>query len=94
VDSSLTRGFVGPTVFTGHWGCHGHDGRAILIGHRGRGALIQEGTPLVLLAGVLPIWCCSLVDAATTSLVSVMTLNGGVAVKGVAPLQSQSFVGL
>jgi hypothetical protein len=35
MDSSLTQGFIGPTVFGGRWGCHSHDVRAILIGHQG-----------------------------------------------------------
>jgi hypothetical protein len=94
VDSSLTQGFIGPAVFVGHWGCRGHDGRAILIGHQGHRALIQEGLPLVFLAGVLLVWRCSLDYAAPTSPISVLTLNSGVGVTGVAPLQSQSFISL
>jgi hypothetical protein len=54
-NSSLTRGFVGPTILTGHQSCCSHDGGAILIGHRGHGALIQEVPPLVFLVGVLPV---------------------------------------
>jgi hypothetical protein len=94
VDTLLGWGFVGTVVFVGCWCCHGHDGRAVLIGDQGHGALIQEGLPLVFLAGVLLVWHCSLVYATLASPVSVLTLNGGVGVTGVAPLQPQSFVGL
>jgi hypothetical protein len=94
VDSSFTQGFMGPTVFARHLGCHDHDGRVVLIGQRGHGALIQEGPPLIFLLGVLPIWHCSLVYVASASPVSVLTLKGGVGVTGVAPLRSWSFIGL
>jgi hypothetical protein len=55
----LLRGFIGPTVRTGHQSRRGHDGGAVLIEHQGRGALIQEGPPWVFLVGVLPVcvWC-------------------------------------
>jgi hypothetical protein len=86
VDSSLTRGSVGPTVFSSSWGCRGHNGRAILIRHRGRRALIQEGPPLVFHASVLSIWHCLFVDAAPASPVSILSLNGGVGEIGVAPI--------
>jgi hypothetical protein len=88
VDSLLTRGFVGPTIFTNHWGYSGHYGRIVLIGHRGHRALIQEDPPLVFLAGVLPVWHCSLVYAAPTSPIYILTLNGGVGMTRVAPLWS------
>jgi hypothetical protein len=93
-DNSLTWGFIGPTVFTDSWGCHDHDVRAIPVGHRGHGALVQEGLPLVFLAGVLQVWRCPLVYAALISHVYVLTLNGGVGVIGVAPLRSRSFISL
>jgi hypothetical protein len=39
---SLVRDFAGPIVFTGHRGCHGHDGKAGLIESRGNGALPKK----------------------------------------------------
>jgi hypothetical protein len=55
----LLGGFIGPTVRTSHQSHCGHDGGAVLIGHRGHGALVQEGPPWVFLVGVLPVcvWC-------------------------------------
>jgi hypothetical protein len=47
----LTRGFIGPAIFADHWGCRGHDGWAVLVGHRGCEALTHEGPPLVFLVG-------------------------------------------
>jgi hypothetical protein len=94
MDRSLTEGFVGPTIFAGCWGCCGHDGRVILVGHRGHGALIKEGPPLVLLASVLLVGHCSLVYATPASPISILTLNCDVAVTGVAPHWSLSLVSL
>jgi hypothetical protein len=87
VDSSLTQGFVGPTIFAGHCGCCSHDGKAIFVGHWGCGALVEEGPPFVFLSSVLPVWRCSLAYAAPASSVFVLTLNGGVRVIGVANLR-------
>jgi hypothetical protein len=57
------------------------------LGTRWHGALIQEGPPLVFLAGVLPecVWHRSLVYVAPASPVSVLTLKNGAAVTGVTP---------
>jgi hypothetical protein len=57
--NSVTRGFIGPTTLTDRRGYYVRDGGAILVGHRGCRALVQEGPPLVFLATVLPvcIWC-------------------------------------
>jgi hypothetical protein len=78
--SSLTQSFVGPAIFTGRWGCHGQDGRAILVGHPGGRALIQEDPSLAFLVGVPPVGCCSLVYAAPASPVTIQISNGGVVV--------------
>jgi hypothetical protein len=68
----------------------------VLIGHRGSRALIQEGMPLVFLAGVLRVcvWHWSLVYAAPASPISVVTLKNGIVVTGVAPHRSRSLVSL
>jgi hypothetical protein len=90
MESSLTRGFVGVTIVAGCWGCRGHDGRVVLIRHRERRDLLQEGLPLVFLAGVflVCVWHCSLVSTILGSPVSVLTLNGGVGVTRVTPHRS------
>jgi hypothetical protein len=68
-NNSLARGFVGPTALAGRRGYCIHDGEAIHIRHQGCGALVQEGSPLVFLTGVLPIcvWHWSMVYAALAS---------------------------
>jgi hypothetical protein len=95
-NTSLTRGFVGPTILTSHRSCRGHDGGVILVGHRGCGAIAQEGPSLVFSTGVLPL-CArrySLVYVTPTSPVFALILKGGAGVAGVAPHQPQSFNGL
>jgi hypothetical protein len=94
--SSLTQGFVGPTVLASGWSCRGHDGGAILVGQRECGSIIQDGPPLVFSTGVLLVhaWRCSLVYVTPTSPVSAVTLKGSVEVAGVTPCRSQSFIGL
>jgi hypothetical protein len=54
-NNLLTQGFVGPAIPAGRRSCCIYDGWAILVGHQGRGALIQEGPPLAFLASVLPV---------------------------------------
>jgi hypothetical protein len=68
-NKSLAQGFACLTGLTGCWGYCIRDGGAILIGHRGCGALIQEGSPLVFVASVLLgcAWCWSSVYAALAS---------------------------
>jgi hypothetical protein len=52
---------------------------SLVPGEGGHGAIIQEGPPLVFLAGVLPVcvWCWSLVYVTPASPVSVLTLKNG-----------------
>jgi hypothetical protein len=53
-NTSLTQGFVGPTILTSRHSCRGHDGGVILVGHLGCGAIAQEGPSLVFSTGVVP----------------------------------------
>jgi hypothetical protein len=81
------QGCVGPAVLTSRQIYYGHDGGSSSSGTRGHRALIQEGPPLVFLAGVLPV-CVRLwlLDyAAPTSPNSVLTLKSSVVVTGVMP---------
>jgi hypothetical protein len=93
-NNSLARGFVGPAALVGRHGCCVRDGGAVLIGHRGCRALIQEGPPLVFLAGVLLVCvrCWSSVYAFPASPIFAMNLKSGVVVTGVAPRRSRSLV--
>jgi hypothetical protein len=89
-------GFVGLAVLTSHQSCHDHVGRAVLFGYLKRKDLVQEGPPLVFLAGVLSVcvWHWSSVYAAPASPVSILTLKGGAMVIGVTPRWSRLIVSL
>jgi hypothetical protein len=54
-NTSLAWGFVGFVVLIGRRGYCIRAGGPVLPGHRGCGAVIQEGPPLVLPASVLPV---------------------------------------
>jgi hypothetical protein len=87
-DNSLTWGFIGVIVLAGCRNYCVHDGGAILIGHWGCGAVVQEGPPLVFLAGVLPICVWSwllLVYAAPASPISALTVKSSAEVTGFTP---------
>jgi hypothetical protein len=87
MNNSLAGGFVGSVIVVGRRGCRVRVGGAILVGHRGRRALVQEGPPLVLPAGVHPVcvWRWLWFFAASASPVSELTLKSGVAIVVVAP---------
>jgi hypothetical protein len=93
-NNSLAQGFVGPTTLVGRRGCHIRDGGAILVGHQGCGALIQEGPPLVFLARALSVcvWYWSSVYAAPSSPIFAQNLKSGAMVIGVMPRQSRSLI--
>jgi hypothetical protein len=93
-DSSLTQGFVGSTVLVGHRSCHNNVGGVVHIEHWEHGSLVQQGSPLVFLVGVLLVctWHRSLVDVAPASPTTGLTLDGGVGVIGVTPHWSRSFI--
>jgi hypothetical protein len=93
-NNSLARGFVGPAALAGRWGCCVRDGGAILVGHQQCRALIQEGPPLVFLAGVLSVCVLgrSSVYAAPASPVFALNLKSGAVVTGVMPRWCQLLV--
>jgi hypothetical protein len=86
----LTQGFVDPATLADHQGCCVRDGEAVLVGHRGCGALVQEGPSLVFLVGVFSVcvWCWSSVYAASASPIFALNLKSGVVVIGVTPRRS------
>jgi hypothetical protein len=54
-NNFLTQGLVGSVTLGGHLGHCVRDGRAVFVGDRGCGALVQEGPPLVFFACILPV---------------------------------------
>jgi hypothetical protein len=94
-NNSHAQGFVGPAALADHRGYCIHDRGAILIGHRGCRALVQEGLPLVFLTNTLLVcrWCWSSVYAAPSSPIFALNFKSGAVVTGVVPRRSRSLTG-
>jgi hypothetical protein len=89
----LLGGFVGSAVLADHQSCRDHDGEAVHVRLRGCRAPVQQGMPLVFLAGILLVcaWFCPLIYIALASPVSTLTLKGSPGVTQVVPHQFRSF---